>query len=133
MVLKLSDFACFIANWQNKADNLKAIARQLNLGLDSLVFVDDNPAERALVRRLCARSGGTRYAPRPRGVYPGMSVHRYFETTSLTRDDASRPQYYKDDAQRRESADQATDLNSFLQSLAMTMNVEPIHELNISA
>jgi HAD superfamily phosphatase (TIGR01681 family) len=50
MVLRLSDFAAFVANWDDKARNLRAIAQQLNIGLDSLVFVDDNPVERARVR-----------------------------------------------------------------------------------
>ena len=50
MVLRRSDIAAFVANWNDKAENLRAIAEQLNIGLDSLVFVDDNPAERARVR-----------------------------------------------------------------------------------
>ena len=51
MVLKRSDIACFVANWTDKASNLRQIASELNIGLDSLVFADDNPAERAIVRR----------------------------------------------------------------------------------
>ena len=52
MVLRLDDIACFIANWDDKATNLGRIAEQLNIGLNSLVFVDDNPAERSIVRQL---------------------------------------------------------------------------------
>src|SRR5439155_788151 len=51
MVLKREDIACFVANWTDKAANLREIARRLNIGLDSLVFADDNPAERAIIRR----------------------------------------------------------------------------------
>ena len=51
MVLRRADIACFVANWTDKAANIREIARRLNIGLDSLVFVDDNPAERAIVRR----------------------------------------------------------------------------------
>ena len=51
MLLKLGDISCFVANWNNKADNLRTIAEQLDLKLDSFVFADDNPAERAVVRR----------------------------------------------------------------------------------
>ena len=51
MVLQRGDIACFVANWQDKATNIRAIAQQLNIGLDALVFVDDNPFERALVRQ----------------------------------------------------------------------------------
>ena len=51
MILKASDVACFAANWDDKASNLRLIARQLNIGLDSLVLLDDNPVERKLIRR----------------------------------------------------------------------------------
>ena len=51
MVLKRSDISCFVANWSDKANNIRAIAEKLNIGLDSLVFVDDNPFERNLVRK----------------------------------------------------------------------------------
>ena len=50
MLLKRGDVACFVANWDDKAKNIRRIARELNIGLDSLVFVDDNPFERNLVR-----------------------------------------------------------------------------------
>ncbi len=55
MVLKLSDFAAFVANWDNKAVNIEKIRQTLNIGLDSMVFVDDNPFERNLVRNLLPR------------------------------------------------------------------------------
>src|SRR6185437_7757213 len=51
MILKREHIACFVANWTDKATNLRSIAKQLNIGLDALVFVDDNPAERAIVRQ----------------------------------------------------------------------------------
>ena len=55
MLLKIDDFAAFIANWDDKITNLRSIAKQLNIGLDSLVFFDDNPAERALVEKFTSR------------------------------------------------------------------------------
>ena len=51
MILRESDIACFVANWNDKASNLRSIASTLNIGIDSLVFADDNPAERALIRK----------------------------------------------------------------------------------
>ncbi|MBC7052323.1 HAD-IIIC family phosphatase, partial [Salmonella enterica subsp. enterica serovar Enteritidis] len=50
-VLQVGDFSAFVANWEPKSDNLRAIARALGIGLDALVFVDDNPAEQEIVRR----------------------------------------------------------------------------------
>ena len=70
MVLRLSDISAFVANWNNKADNLRAIADRLEFGLDSIVFVDDNPAERALRAAICA--AGRR--PRPAGG--SVWIHR---------------------------------------------------------
>src|SRR5206468_8872398 len=52
MVLRESDISCFIANWDNKADNLRSLASRLNIGLDTVVFLDDSPFERNLVREL---------------------------------------------------------------------------------
>ena len=59
MLLKLDHIAVFQANWSDKATNIQAIANELSLVLDSFVFLDDNPAERALVRKvlLSGRSG----------------------------------------------------------------------------
>ena len=56
MVLKLDDIALFVANWQSKDENLRHIAATLNIGLDSVVFIDDNPVERNLVRGLSPKS-----------------------------------------------------------------------------
>lgn len=57
MVLRLSDITAFIANWDDKANNLRRIAQEINIGTDSLVFVDDNPAERGIVRRFLPEVG----------------------------------------------------------------------------
>ncbi len=131
MILKLSDIACFIANWNNKADNIKAIAQELNLKLDALVFVDDNPAERAIVRRFVPDVAVPDMPADASGYVQALALHRYFETLVLTQEDAARTRYYADDARRRELASQATDLSSFLDSLHMRMTVAPIGELNI--
>lgn len=131
MLLKMSDLACFVANWENKADNLRRIAEQLKLKLDSFVFVDDNPAERALVRRFLPEVAVPDLPEDPAGYIQAVARHRFFETTSFTREDAARTRYYADDSRRKELAAGASDLDAFLKSLAMRMKVEPIHELNI--
>jgi FkbH-like protein len=131
MILKMSDFACFVANWENKADNLRTIAGRLNLNLDSFVFVDDNPAERALVRRFLPEVAVPDMPDDPAGFLQALARHRYFETTSFTREDAARSRYYAVDSRRKELAAGTSDLASFLKSLEMRMKVEPIHDLNI--
>jgi FkbH-like protein len=131
MVLKLSDVACFAANWDNKADSLRRIADELNLKLDAFVFVDDNPAERALVRRFLPEVAVPDLPEDPAGYIQAVARYRYFETTSFTREDAARTRLYAEDSHRRELAASSADLNSFLESLKMRIKVEPIHELNI--
>jgi FkbH-like protein len=131
MLLRMSDISAFVANWNNKADNLRSIAEQLELGLDSIVFVDDNPAERALVRRFLPQVAVPDLPEDPSGYVAALAHHRYFETTSFTREDSARAQYYFENSRRKELAAGAPDLESFLSSLRMKMQVDPINDLNI--
>ncbi len=131
MVLKLSDFACFVANWQNKADNLRQIAKRLNLGSDSFVFADDNPAERALVRRFAPEVAVPTLPEDPAGYVPAIARHRYFEIIHWSLEDAQRAEYYANDARRSELAAASTDLDTFLASLGMRARVEAVSRANI--
>ncbi len=80
MILKLSDISCFMANWDNKANNLRTIAERLDLKPDSFVFIDDNPAERALVRRFAPEVAVPDMPEDPAGYIQALASHRYFET-----------------------------------------------------
>lgn len=131
MVLKLSDISCFVANWENKADNLRDIAARLELGLDSFVFFDDNPLERALVRRLMPMVAVPDVPQDPAGYVAALTLHRFFETVSYTKEDADRARYYTQNARRREMSAQATDLELFLGSLKMHARIEAINEMNL--
>ena len=131
MALKLADFSSFRANWNNKADNLRAIAEELNLGLDSFVFVDDNPAERALVRRFLPQVAVPDMPPDPADYVQALARHRYFETVALTEEDAKRSDFYRQNRQRRQMAETHADIESFLRSLDMQARVEPIGPTNI--
>jgi FkbH-like protein len=131
MILRMSDFSCFIANWENKADNLRTIAEALELKLDSFVFVDDNPAERAIVRQFVPEVSVPDMPEDPAGYVHALALHRFFETIAFTREDTSRSRYYAENAQRKELAARSTDLNSFLTSLKMRMKVESVNEMNL--
>lgn len=131
MVLKLKDFSCFLANWRNKADNLREIARTLELGLDSLVFVDDHPGERALVRRLAPEVAVPSMPEDPGRYVMALARYRYFETVAWTSEDARRAEYYQQNAQRREMAAQSTDIDTFLASLDMQARIEPVQPINL--
>ncbi|MEP6876086.1 MAG: HAD-IIIC family phosphatase, partial [Burkholderiales bacterium] len=100
MVLHRSDIAAFVANWNDKAENLKAIAEQLNIGLDSLVFVDDNPAERARVRDALPMVAVPELPIDPALYVRCLAGGGYFEAIAFTADDRMRAEQYAKNAQR---------------------------------
>lgn len=130
MVLKFADFACFRANWSDKAENIRSIARTVNIGLDSLVFVDDNPAERAIVRRELAEVAVPEM-PEDIAYYPArLAAAGYFEAVSLTPDDLARAGSYAANAQRQ-ALSVTTDMDGYLQSLEMTMIARAIGPIDL--
>jgi FkbH-like protein len=131
MVLRLEDISCFVANWEDKATNLRRIAHDLNIGLDSLVFVDDNPAERALVRRLLPEVAVPELPADPADYVRAIEQHRYFEVVSLSQEDFRRTTFYRANAERRQIASSSEDLDTFLRSLAMRAWIGPIGEMEM--
>jgi FkbH-like protein len=130
MRLTLDDIAVFRANWDNKADNIRLIARSLDIGLDSLVFVDDNPAERALVRRELPMVSVPELPADPSDYVAALHGERLFETISFSSEDAARNGYYKANASRQELRELSTDLGAYQRSLLMiaeTGAVEGFH------
>ncbi len=131
MVLRLDDISCFVANWDDKATNIGRIADRLNIGVDSLVFVDDNPAERSIVRRLRPAVAVPELPLDPAGYIAALDQHRYFQALGLTAEDLKRADYYKADAERQAAESSSQDLAGFLASLAMTARIEPISAANL--
>ena len=126
MHLRQSHVACFVANWQDKATNLREIARRLNIGLDSLVFVDDNPAERAIIRRELPQVAVPEL-PDDVAYYPErLAAAGYFEAVAVTHDDFARGQSYAANAEHAAAVEASTDMDGFLESLDMTLTVGPI-------
>jgi FkbH-like protein len=125
MLLREEHIAVFQANWSDKASNLEAIARTLNIGIDSLVFVDDNPAERRQVRlalpQVAVPELGADPALYPRHVLAGG----YFESVAFLEDDRQRAEQYQANAKRSSLQSQARDLTSYLKSLEMVMTIGP--------
>lgn len=119
MVLRLDDFAHIVCNWSNKADNIRAIAQTLEIGLDSIVFVDDNPAERALVRAELPMVAVPELPGDPALYVRTVDEARYFETIALSAEDWTRGSMYRGNAKRRELQGQFTDLDTYLRDLDM--------------
>ena len=120
MVLRRSDFAAFQANWDDKAQNLKAIAARLNIGLDSLVFVDDNPIERARVRQSLSMVAVPEMPEDPAQYVRCLAEASYFEATSFTSEDRDRAQAYAANAEREALLGSAESMDDFLRGLNMT-------------
>jgi FkbH-like protein len=132
MVLRREDIAAFVCNWDDKAANMRAIARRLDLGLDSMVFVDDNPAERDIIRRELPEVAVPEL-PDDVAHYPSLLARAgYFEAASFTQEDAVRTQSYALDAQRRAELARATDLDGYRKGLAMAMTATRVSPANFS-
>ncbi len=121
MLLKRGDIASFVANWNDKPANLRAIAEDLNIGLDALVFVDDNPFERELVRRELPMVAVPEISDDPASYPRTLADAGYFETVSITDEDRARSGQYQSNRQRNELKASATDLNSYLRGLEMRL------------
>jgi len=121
MVLKRSDIASFVANWQNKADNIRAIAQDLNIGLDSLCFVDDNPFERNLVRQELPMVAVPEVSDDPTGYPLALADGGYFEGLSVTEEDRERTTQYQGNRAREALKASVTDLASYLRGLEMQL------------
>jgi FkbH-like protein len=122
MVLRRSDFASFVANWSDKADNLRKIAKELNIGLDSLVFVDDNPAERARIREALPMVAVPEMPHDPAYYVRVLAEAGYFDAASLTAEDIERAGQYAANAEREELREQSDSLEGFLRNLEMSAN-----------
>ena len=123
MLLKEEHIAVFQANWQDKASNLKAIAKALNIGIDALVFLDDNPAERAQVRGELPMVAVPEVGSDP-ALYPRLVLSAgYFELLSLSEEDRLRADLYQKNAERAALAASASDMEGFLKSLDMVCTI----------
>lgn len=121
MVLRRHHIASFVANWNDKASNIRQIAAELNIGLDAIVFLDDNPFERDLVRHELPMVAVPEVGDDP--TYYPLTLHDagYFEGLKVTNEDAERTTQYQANREREMYRATAPDLDSYLRSLEMTL------------
>lgn len=131
MLLKLEDFAVFQANWESKPDNLRAIAGTLQLGIESLVFIDDHPVERARVRAELPEVEVPELPTDP-ALY-ATALHRtlLFESLSLTGEDRKRAGSYRENAQRQTLQAASGGMEDFLAGLGMRIELKPFDRANL--
>jgi len=129
-LLKPSDFASIKANWENKSDNLMSISKELNVGLDSFVFIDDNPAEIDLVSKqlpmIC-----TLLSLGPSQSMQLLSDSGFFETPSVSKDDQKRNEMYQANIQREQLASSFASYRDYLVSLSMVLTMDSFSPKNI--
>lgn len=123
-VLHEEDFICFTANWQPKDENLAQMASQLNLLPESFVFLDDNPAEREIVRRRFPQTAVPELTE-PEHYVRTLARSGYFEVTSLSADDKKRSEMYRENAQRAQAQAAFSDYSDYLRSLEMKAVIAP--------
>jgi FkbH-like protein len=123
-VLKLEDFSAFRASWEPKSQEVAAIAQQLNIGLDSLVFVDDNPAERALVAAQLPQVAVPEVGSDPSRFAEVLDGNAWFEPAAISSEDLARTRYYQDNEKRAEAEASFANYGEFLKSLEMTAEID---------
>ncbi len=133
LVLKKEHYATYRINWKDKASNIKEMAEELNLGLDSFVFVDDNPTERELIRQFLPQVEVPEFPAQPYELpaFFQKLVEDYFKVYSITEEDKKKTQQYKANASRAQEQRNFGDFTGFLRSLNIQMTIEQANEFNI--
>jgi FkbH-like protein len=131
MVLQLSDISVFLANWNDKATNLREISRTLGLGLDSFVFLDDNPTERAWVRSQLPEVAVPEIGGDPSHFLRLLERYHFFDVLALTEEDRQRAADYAANAQRATLLETSENLEDFLSSLDMSATVGQFDDPNL--
>ncbi|NQX40287.1 HAD-superfamily phosphatase, subfamily IIIC/FkbH-like domain-containing protein [Pedobacter steynii] len=130
-VLKFEDFTSFQANWEPKSENIKKIADQINIGLDSLVFIDDNSVEREIVSSQLPVVSVPDAGSDVMNFVDHIEKNAYFEIVSLSNDDVNRNKFYQDNNARLEQESLFRSYDEFLISLGMVAEIKPFSSLYI--
>lgn len=124
MILKQDDFAAFYANWDDKATNICRIAQEIGIGLNSLVFFDDNPAERELVRMKLPEVAVVDVPAEAANYVKVLEMAGYFHWVVLTPEDKTRTETYAANKKRDNLLITAKDYNLYLQQLSMSGSIQ---------
>ena len=133
MVLKHEHFSAMRINWRDKATNMRELADELNIGLDSMVFLDDSPEERELVKQMLPEVEVPDFPEKPYELMPFFKnlVEKYFRIYTITSEDRSKAEQYLANARRNAEQARFIDLESYLYSLDMQLDIMPADEHNM--
>lgn len=122
-ILRPDDFIIIKSNWNPKSQNMQEIANELNLGVDSLVFIDDNPAERAIINQHIPNVS-TPDIGQPEKYIEIIDRAGYFEVTNISKDDLKKSEMYKENAERNKMMTSFANYDEYLKSLEMKAKIE---------
>lgn len=125
MVLRLDDFSMFVANWEDKASNIRYIQKSLNIGMDSIVFIDDNPFERNLVKSMIPEITVPDLPEDPANYLTFLQDENLFETISYSKDDKDRTKQYQAEFKRNSLMQEFVSIDDYLKNLEMTAEAKP--------
>ena len=130
MVLRLDDISVFVANWDDKAANLKHIIETLNIGADSVVFLDDNPFERGVVKTFLPQVTVPDLPEDPAMYLPYLKSLNLFETASFSEEDEKRVAQYQAQIKREQTQKSFANYDEYLESLQMVAEAKPFDEFH---
>jgi FkbH-like protein len=128
MILRRDDFLAFQASWRPKSESISEIARELNIGLDAIVFVDDNPAEREQVRQALSEVRVLELGDDPTDYPMLLDQSGWFDTVVLSTEDRVRSTMYRSDVPRLQMRSNVTDYTEYLRSLNQRAVIAPFEE-----
>jgi FkbH-like protein len=131
MLLRLEDFAAWRINWNDKAANIESLMVDLNLGLDSVVFLDDSAVERARVREALPQVAVPDLPDDPMQYASFLGRIRYFDNPIISKEDRERSRMYAADRERSASKLTVKSLDEWLLGLNLRIEVEPLRESNL--
>ena len=132
MILKISDISAFYANWDDKATNIKRIANELNIGTDSMVFFDDNPAERELIKEFLPEVKVIDVPDDPALYIRALDREYAFEWTQLTKEDLGRTETYAQNSIRNALMEKCFDYDDYLRNLQMKIECSALSDADVS-
>jgi FkbH-like protein len=131
MVLREDDIAVFMANWKPKVESIKAIQEVLNIGFDSMAFLDDNPFERNMVRQYLPDVVVPELPEEPSDYVRAICELNLFETSAFTEEDGQRTALYQEEAKRKTLERSFTNVDDYLRSLEMQIQIAPFDSFHL--
>ena len=134
MVLTKKDFIICKINWENKDKNIIEISQELNIGLDSMVFIDDNPFERELVKNSIPEIVVPEFPTEPYLIpqFVDKLINEYFSVHTLTKEDKTKSTQYKKNFKRLKFERKFSDIDNFISQLKINLVIESLNDTNIS-